>query len=87
MMRRLLLLLLALGLWQIGYTQIHCGFEPPDCQEGVCELCHLGDISPLASGSAALCSPAPTPRGAVAPRLGATLQPHSRHNRGRAPPC
>ena len=51
MMRRLLLLLLALGLWQIGYTQIHCGFEPPDCQEGACELCHLGDISPLASGS------------------------------------
>lgn len=86
MMRRLLLLLLALGLWQIGYTQIHCGFEPPDCQEGVCELCHLGDIPPLASGSALLCSPAPTPRAALAPSQGATIQPLFRHNRGRAPP-
>lgn len=86
MMRRLLLLLLALGLWQIGYTQIHCGFEPPDCREGACELCHLGDISPLDSGSAVLCSPVPTPRAAVAPIQGATLQPLFRRNRGRAPP-
>lgn len=86
MMRRLLLLLLALGLWQIGYTQIHCGFEPPDCQEGACELCHLGDFSPLASGSALLCSPAPTPRAAAAPSQGATLQPLFWRNRGRAPP-
>lgn len=86
MMRRLLLLLLALGLWQIGYTQIHCGFEPPDCEEGACELCHLGDISPLASGSALLCSPAPAPRAALATSQGATLQPLFSRNRGRAPP-
>ena len=50
MMRRLLLLLLALGLWQIAYSQVHCAFEPPDCQEGACELCHFADISPLVSG-------------------------------------
>lgn len=86
MMHRLLLPLLALGLWQIAYTQIHCGFEPPACQEGACQLCHLGDISPLASGSAQLCSPAPTPRASVAPSRGATLQPLLRRNRGRAPP-
>ena len=86
MMRRLLLLLLALGLWQIAYTQIHCGFEPPDSEEGACELCHLGDISPLASGSALLCSPAPTPRAAVASDQGTILKPLFRRNRGRAPP-
>ena len=86
MMRRLLLLLLALGLGQIAYTQIHCSFEPPDCEEGACELCHLADISPLASDSALLCSPPPTPRAAVAPSQGATAQPLSRRYRGRAPP-
>ena len=86
MMRRLLLLLLALGLWQIGYTQVHCAFEPPDCQEGACELCHLADISPLAAGSDLLCSPPPTPRATVKPSQGATVRPLSRHNRGRAPP-
>ena len=86
MMRRLLLLLLALGLGQIAYTEIHCSFEPPDCEEGACELCHLADISPLASGSAALCSPPPMPRAAVAPSQGATVQPLSRRYRGRAPP-
>ena len=29
MMRRLLLLLLALGLWQIAYTQVQCGSAQP----------------------------------------------------------
>ena len=86
MMRRLLVLLLALGLWQIGYTQIHCSLEPPDCQEGACELCHLADVSPLASGSALLRSPPPAPRPAVASSQGAPLRPLSKHNRGRAPP-
>ena len=86
MMRRLLLLLLALGLWQIGYTEIHCGFEPPDCEEGACDLCHLGDISPLAAGSALLSSPAPTPSAAAAPSQGAPPQPLFGRNRGRAPP-
>ena len=86
MMRRLLLLLLALGLWQIAYTQIHCGLEPPDCQEGTCELCHLAEISPPASDSAQLYSPPPTPRPAAAPSQGATVWPLSWHNRGRAPP-
>ena len=86
MMRRLLLLLLALGLWQIAYTQVHCAFEPPDCQEGACELCHLADISPLTSGPAPLYSPPPNSRTAVAPRQGATVRPLSRSNRGRDPP-
>ncbi len=86
MMLRLLLLLLALGLGQIAYTQIHCSFEPPDCEEGACELCHLADISPLASGSATLCSPPPTPRAAVAPNQGPAVQAFSRRYRGRAPP-
>lgn len=86
MMLRLLLLLVALGLGQIAYTQVHCSFEPPDCEEGACELCHLADISPLASGSAGLCSPPPTPRAAVAPSHGAAAQPHSRRYRSRAPP-
>lgn len=86
MMLRLLLLLLALGLGQIAYTQIHCSFEPPDCEEGACELCHSADISPLASGSALLCSPPPTPRAAVALSQGATAQPLSGRYRGRAPP-
>ena len=86
MMLRLLLLLLALGLGQIAYTQIHCSFEPPDCEEGACELCHLADIPPLASGSVVLCSPPPTPRAAVVPSQGAAAQPLSSRYRGRAPP-
>lgn len=86
MMRKLLLLLLALGLGQIAYTQIHCSLEPPDCEEGQCELCHLADVSPLASGSALLCSPPPTPRVAVAPNQGATTRSLSKRYRGRAPP-
>ena len=86
MMRRLLLLLLALGLWQIGYTRIHCSLEPPDCQEGACELCHLTDIPPLISGSALMSSTPPTPRAAVAPSQCAAVQPPSRHDRCRAPP-
>ena len=86
MTRRLLLLLLALGLWQIAYSQVHCSLEPPDCQEGACDLCHLADVSPLVSGSSQLCSPPPTPRPAVAPSHGATVRPLLRHNRGRAPP-
>ena len=49
MTRQLLLLLLALGLWQLPYTQLHCAFEPPDCKEGACDLCHLADVSPLVS--------------------------------------
>ena len=86
MMRRLLLLVLALGLWQIAYTQIHCALEPPDCQEGACELCHLTDISPLVSDSDLLCSPPPTPRLALAPSQSATIRPLSRRIRCRAPP-
>ena len=86
MMRRLLLLLLALGLWQIGSTEIHCSLEPPDCREGACELCHLSDVSTPASGSALLCSPPPTPRPAIALSQDATVWPLSRHYRGRAPP-
>ena len=86
MMRRLLLLLLALGLWQLAYTQIHCSFEPPDCQEGACELCHVADISTLISGSALLCAPTPAPRAAVVPGQQVTLLPLLRLNRGRAPP-
>ena len=86
MTRRLLLLLLALGLWQIVYTQIHCSLEPPDCHEGTCELCHLADISPLLSGSSQLCSPPHGPRPTVVPSQGVTVRPLLRHNRGRAPP-
>ncbi len=86
MMRRLLLLLLALGLWQIAYTQVHCAFEPPDCQEGSCELCHVADIAPLVSGFSLLYSAPPTPRATVKPGQGATVLPLLRHNRGRAPP-
>ena len=86
MIRRLLLLLLALGLWQVAYTQIHCSLEPPDCQEGKCELCHFADIAPQVSGSARLCSPPAAPSPAVAPNQGAPGRPFSKHNRGRAPP-
>ena len=86
MMRRLLLLLLALGLWQIACAQLHCGLEPPDCQEGACDFCHLVDISQLATGSTALWSPLTAPSLAVAPNQGAADQALLRHNRGRAPP-
>ena len=86
MMRRLLLLMLALGLWQIAYTQIHCSLEPPDCQEGACELCHLADVSPLVSDSDLLRSPPPTPRPAVSPSQSATVRPLLRRIRCRAPP-
>ena len=86
MMRRLLLLLLALGLWQIAYSQLHCALEPPDCQEGACELCHLADTSPLVPGLSQVCSPPPCPRPAIGSSQGATFRPLSRHNRGRAPP-
>ena len=46
-MRRLLLLLLALGLWQITYAQIHCAFETEDSDEACCELCHLSSLTPI----------------------------------------
>lgn len=86
MMRRLLLLLLALGLWQIARTQVHCDLAPSDCEEAACELCPAADIAPLVSGFDPLCSPPPTPRLAVAPSQSPTASPLSRHNRGRAPP-
>ena len=86
MMRRLLLPLLALGLWQIAYSQADCAFEPPDCQVGACELCHFADISPLVSGFSLPCSPPPTPGATVEPGQGATGRPIPSHNRGRAPP-
>lgn len=86
MMRRLLFVVLALGLWQIAYTRIHCGFEPPDCQEGECDLCHLTDLAPLLSGTAALCSPPPAPRLAGTQSHDAAVRTVWRHNRGRAPP-
>ncbi len=86
MTRQLLPLLLALGLWQLAYTQLHCAFEPPDCKEGACDLCHLADVSPLVSASAVLCAPPATPRASMAPRQGAAARPRLRHKRGRAPP-
>ena len=86
MTRRLLLLLLALGLWQIAFNQVHCALEPPDCQEGACDLCHLAEISPLVSGSSQVCSPPPTPQPVVAPSQGATVRLLSKRNRSRAPP-
>lgn len=86
MMRRLLLLLLALGLWQLAYNQVHCALEPPDCQEGACDLCHLADISPLDSGSSLLCSPPPTQGPVIAPSQGATVRLLSKRYRSRAPP-
>lgn len=85
-MRQLLHLLLALGLWQLADTQIHCAFEPPDCQEGACDFCHMAEIPPLEPGSARLALPAPNPNSAVAPSLGAIVRPLLRNNRGRAPP-
>ena len=60
MMRRLLLLLLALGLWQITYAQIHCAFETADSDEACCELCHLGSLTPVACSALRLVSPNPT---------------------------
>lgn len=86
MTRRLLLLLLALGLGQIAYTQICCSFEPPDCEEGACELCHLVDILPLSPGSALPGSPPPTLRAALAPSQGWSIPPFPRRNSDRAPP-
>lgn len=86
MMRRLLLLFLALGLWQVAYTEIHCAIEPPDCQEGTCELCHLAEISTVTPGSGPAFSPPPTLRAAAAPDEYVTVRPFTRQNRGRAPP-
>lgn len=86
-MRRLLLLLLALGLWQIAYAQIHCGLEPADCLEGDCELCHLSDVTPLQSGGVTVSLVLPSAFATlVAPRC-RPLGPPLRRRLGRAPPC
>lgn len=85
-MRRLLLLLLALGLWQIAYAQVHCGLEPAACEEGRCELCHLGDVAPLTGGVASLSAPVLSPRPSGALRRCALFSPSLRRSRGRAPP-
>ncbi|MCY4588214.1 MAG: hypothetical protein OXB98_19465 [Bryobacterales bacterium] len=60
MMRRLLLLLLALGLWQIAYAQIHCALETADSDEACCELCHLSSLTPIDCSALRLFSPNPT---------------------------
>lgn len=86
MMRRLLLLLLALGLWQIAYAQIHCAFETADSDEACCELCHLSSLTPIACNALRLISPNPTFQSkdtlhSRAPRFTA-----SRPSQPRAPP-
>jgi len=84
--RRLVLLLLALGLCQIVYAQIHCALETTDCSEGSCELCHLSDGAPPTPGAATLSSPTLSPRLAPIWRPFAPAKPPSRRSRGRAPP-
>jgi len=86
MMRIPALLLLAAGLLQIAYAQVHCGLEPADCKEGACELCHSSDVAPLIPRA---CLPSPlTPTlfadSAVSRRH--PLGPPVRRGRGRAPP-
>ena len=64
MMRRPLLLLLvpllALGLWQITYAEIHCAFETEDTEEACCELCHLSRFALIVCSAPRLFSPTPT---------------------------
>ena len=86
MMRCLLVLLLALGLGPLAYSQIHCGFAPVDCQEGECELCHLADDLPLIAGIPPLSSPPPALRSFGGACHGLPARPLLRRNRGRAPP-
>ncbi len=86
MMRRCLLLLLALGLWQVAFAQVHCSVELEDCEEGACELCPLSHISPQVPDSALLCSLLPARRTSAVPSQRATAAPPLRRSRGRAPP-
>lgn len=85
-MRRLVFLLLALGLLQIAYAQVHCALEESDCDEARCELCHLSDLTPYVSGVIQL----PAPATAFAPKVvqgrRSPLRPPVHCSRGRAPP-
>lgn len=85
-MKRFLLLLLAIGLWQISCAGIHCDLGPSDCEEFECELCAVGDIAPLVPDIAQVCSPPAARRLAVAPTQSAVVQSLPGRKRGRAPP-
>lgn len=86
MTRRLLILLAAVGLWQIAYAQIHCALETAECSEGSCELCHLNDEAPLSCEGAAVSSPPLALHPPVAPNPCAPAATPLRQSRGRAPP-
>ena len=90
MMRRPLLLLLvpllALGLWQITYAEIHCAFETEESDEACCELCHLSRFALIVCSPPRLVSPTPTFHSTdTLPHL-APLVSVLRLSQGRAPP-
>ena len=89
-MRRPLLLLLvpllALGLWQITYAEIHCAFETEDTEETCCELCHLSRLTLMASSAPRLFSPHPTFHTKDTPPRRAPLVRALRPSQARAPP-
>ncbi len=89
-MRRPLLLLLvpllALGLWQITYAEIHCAFETEDTEEACCELCHLSRLTLMACSALRLFSPHPTFHTKDTPPRRAPLVSVLRPSQARAPP-
>lgn len=82
----LLVLLLALGLWQIAYAQIHCAFEAEDSDEACCELCHLSRLTLIACSALRLFSPNPTFHSKDTPPRHAPLVRALRPSQARAPP-
>ena len=90
MMRRPLLLLLvpllALGLWQITYIEIHCAFETEESEEACCELCHPGSLTAIVGSAPRLFSPTPTFHSKDTLSHHAPLVSVLRLNQGRAPP-
>ena len=90
MMRRPLLLLLvpmlALGLWQITYAEIHCAFETEDSEEACCELCHLSRFALIVCSAHRLFSPTPTFHSKDILPHRAPLVAVLRLSQGRAPP-
>lgn len=90
MMRRplllLLILLLALGLWQITYARIHCAFETEDTEEACCELCPLSRLTLVAGSAPRLFSPIPTFHAKDTPPRRAPLVRALRPSQARAPP-
>lgn len=85
-MRRIVVILLALGLWQIAFAQIHCALEASDCEEGRCELCHFNDLTPNVPSATRLPLPVTASECRFEPERRLPLRQPLQRRQGRAPP-